>query len=109
MMMTGIVFVNRVKAGSIIRTDEGTYVFQYDNDYFTNQLAPAISLTLPKTQIKYESAALFPFFFGLLAEGVNKDIQCRLLKIDQDDDFTRLLKTAGSDTIGAVTIQEETK
>lgn len=35
------------------------------------------------------------FFFGLLSEGINKDIQCRLLKIDEDDDFTRLIQTAG--------------
>ncbi len=108
-MQRGIVFVNNVKAGTIELSDDGTYVFQYDDAYFINQSMPSISLTLPKTQMKYESGVLFPFFYGLLAEGVNKDIQCRLLKIDEEDDFTRLLKTAGSDTIGAITIREETK
>jgi len=48
---------------------------------------------------------LFSFFSGLLSEGINKDIQCRLLKIDENDDFTRLLKTAGEDTIGAITVK----
>jgi serine/threonine-protein kinase HipA len=48
---------------------------------------------------------LFAFFQGLLAEGINKDIQCRLLKIDENDDFLRLLQTAGNDTIGAVTVK----
>ena len=108
-MQSGIVFANNFKAGSIELSDEGKYVFQYDDVYFMNQNMPAISLTLPITQMKYESVVLFPFFYGLLAEGVNKDIQCRLLKIDEEDDFTRLLKTAGSDTIGAITIREETK
>jgi serine/threonine-protein kinase HipA len=51
---------------------------------------------------------LFPFFYGILSEGVNKDIQCRLLKIDEQDDFTRLLETAGEDTIGAITIKKIT-
>jgi serine/threonine-protein kinase HipA len=36
---------------------------------------------------------------------VNKDIQCRLLRIDENDDFTRLLQTAGDDTIGAITVK----
>jgi serine/threonine-protein kinase HipA len=36
---------------------------------------------------------------------MNKDIQCRLLKIDQEDDFTRLISTAGKETIGAITVK----
>ncbi len=50
----------------------------------------------------------FPFSTGMLAEGINKDIQCRLLKIDEKDDFTRLLKTAGDDGIGAIAVKEIT-
>jgi serine/threonine-protein kinase HipA len=49
---------------------------------------------------------LFPFFYGLLAEGENKDMQCRILKIDENDSFTRLLKTASEDTIGGVIVKE---
>lgn len=106
-MQRGTVFANGIKAGSIKRTDDSKYVFEYDNTYFANHNLPSISLTLPKTQARYEAGELFPFFCGLLAEGVNKDLQCRLLKIDEEDDFTRLLKTSGSDTIGAITIKEE--
>jgi len=108
-MQRGIVFANNIQAGSIEYSDNGKYIFQYDDAYFRNQNMPGISLTLPKTQKRYESNVLFPFFYGLLAEGANKDIQCRLLKIDEEDDFTRLLKTAGLDTIGAITIKEEAK
>jgi HipA-like protein len=61
---------------------------------------------LPKTQQTWQSPVLFAFFAGLLAEGINKDIQCRLLRIDEEDDFTRLLKTAGGDTIGSITVKE---
>jgi serine/threonine-protein kinase HipA len=49
---------------------------------------------------------LFPFFSGLLAEGNLKDLQCRLYRIDPNDDFTRLLKTTRYDVIGAVTVEE---
>ena len=107
-MQRGKVFVNGVAAGVIALSDEGLYSFEYLPDYYINPAMPAISLTLPKSQQRYDSSVLFPFFYGLLAEGVNKDLQCRLLKIDENDDFTRLLKTAGADTIGAITIKEET-
>jgi HipA-like protein len=105
-MAKGGVYINGLLAGTLEKGADGIYRFRYEDDYFYDNSRPAISLTLPKTNMLYESAGLFPFFYGLLAEGVNKDIQCRLLKIDEEDDFTRLLKTAGEDTIGAITIKE---
>ena len=108
-MRRGFVYANNVLAGIIEYSDEGWYSFRYDDTYFNDPKMPGISLTLPKKQKKYESNVLFPFFYDLLAEGINKEIQCRLLKIDEEDDFTRLLKTAAIDTIGAVSIHEEIK
>jgi len=107
-MQRGEVFVNGIRAGMIERQD-GKYFFFYADEYFKNPEMPGISLTLPKIKKEYESAFLFPFFEGLLTEGINKEIQCRLWKIDEEDGFTRLLKTAGKDTIGAVTIKEVVK
>ena len=53
---------------------------------------------------------LFPFFYNLLAEGKLKDIQCKELRIDKDDDFSRLILTTKENTIGSITIQkDETK
>jgi serine/threonine-protein kinase HipA len=105
-MAKGGVYINGLLAGTLEKGADGIYRFRYEDDYFYDNSRPSISLTLPKTIQAYESTDLFPFFYGLLAEGVNKDIQCRLLKIDEEDDFTRLLKTAGEDTIGAVTVKE---
>lgn len=102
--MKGAVYNNGILAGYLEKTGKG-YLFTYTENYYRNKENPPISLTLPKTQQKYESDNLFAFFQGLLTEGVNKDIQCRLLKIDENDDFTRLLHTAGEDTIGAVTVK----
>lgn len=104
--MKGVVYCNGIKAGILEKTTSGEYNFTYDNSYLENTSNPPISLTLPKTNEAYKSDALFPFFFGLLSEGVNKEIQCRLLKIDENDDFGRLLLTSGEDTIGAITVKK---
>ncbi|MFY0253830.1 HipA N-terminal domain-containing protein [Chitinophaga sp. 30R24] len=107
-MQKGAVYQNSLLAGYLEKRGPDDYQFIYDDDYLANPLLPAVSLTLPKTQQTYKSPVLFSFFAGLLSEGINKSIQCRLLKIDEDDDFTRLLRTASEDTIGAITIKEIT-
>jgi serine/threonine-protein kinase HipA len=105
--MKGLVYNNGILAGSIEKEQDGNYVFQYEDGYFANQQQPPISLTLPKSQKEYRSEKMFSFFYGLLSEGINKDIQCRLYKIDENDDFTRLLLTASHDTIGSITVKPE--
>src|ERR1700733_4442143 len=104
--MKGAVYNNGELAGYLDRDANGEYIFRYEDDYFNRGGSPSISLTLPKTQQAYRSDTMFAFFHGLLSEGINKDIQCRLLRIDEKDDFTRLLQTAGDDTIGAITIKQ---
>jgi HipA-like protein len=103
--MKGIVYCNGIKAGILEKNNSGGYRFSYFKEYTEDEKNPPISLTLPKTHFIYNSDVLFPFFFGLLSEGVNKEIQCRLLKIDEQDDFGRLLLTSAEDNIGAVTIK----
>lgn len=105
--MKGLVYNNGLLAGVIEKEAGGTYRFRYDDSYFINEKNPPISLTLPKSQQEYVAGELFPFFYGLLAEGVNKDIQCRLYRIDENEDFARLLLTAGDDAIGAITVKPE--
>ena len=108
-MSKASVFNNDELAGILEKVASDHYVFNYTDEYFANRDKSSISLSFPKTQKQYEAKELFPFFYGMLAEGINKDIQCRLLKIDEDDDFTRLIKTAGEDTIGAITVKELTE
>lgn len=99
------VFNNGILAGILEKQLNGTYSFEYDEVYLQNDKNPSISLTMPRSTKKYESEKLFAFFFGLLSEGVNKNIQCRLLKIDENDHFGRLLLTAQEDNIGAITLK----
>ena len=94
------------REAGILEQTSGGYRFSYASEYLADPKARAVSLTLPLRQEPYESAILFPFFTGLLAEGNLKEMQCRLYKIDSDDDFTRLLKTTRDDVIGAVTLEE---
>jgi len=102
--MKAEIYFNHILAG-ILEKKENNYMFSYDENYLKST-HPAISFSFPKHSNLYQSTSLFPFFFGLLSEGINKEIQCKAYQIDEKDEFTRLLKTAKNDTIGAITVQE---
>jgi serine/threonine-protein kinase HipA len=93
-------------AGMLTQLDDGSFVFRYDDAWWSTSGKPAISLTLPKKQQEYRADHLFPFFFHLLPEGANKEAVCFALRIDKEDHFGLLLQTAAHDTIGAVCIQK---
>lgn len=105
-MREALIYRNGILAGKLIEESRTSYIFQYNEEYYLNINLPAISLTMPKTQKAYRSDTLFPFFFNMLSEGVNKKLQCQLLRIDEKDHFGLLLATAGNDTIGPVTIRQ---
>lgn len=107
MSRRGLVFCQGRLAGKLEETERGKYIFSYDPAYLVTPSARPVSMTLPLRTQPYTAKRLFPFFAGLLAEGVLKEMQCRDLKIDESDTFGRLLKTAGHDTIGDVTVKED--
>ena len=96
------IYRNQILAGVLTEESRNSFMFQYDEAYFNNS---TISLTLPKTQMDYRSEYLFPFFFNMLSEGVNRKLQSTQLKIDEDDNFGLLMETAQYDTIGAITVK----
>lgn len=96
---------NKDYAGILTELSRTEYIFRYDDVYYADTNKPAVSLTLPKSQQEYTSPVLFPFFFNMLSEGVNRQLQHRLLKIDEQDNFGLLSATAQYDTIGAVTVK----
>lgn len=102
--MKALVSYNNIPAGELLKDPSG-YTFRYLDSYLINSDYPPVSLSFPKREAPYRSERLFPFFYGLLAEGENKDIYCKVLKIDKNDHFSLLLSTAGFDTIGAVTVR----
>ncbi len=100
------VYCRGILAGILSKDQASGYRFLYEPEYLNNSKCPSISLSFPKQKVQFDSPVLFPFFFGLLAEGDDKVLQCRVLKIDEDDHFTRLLKTCEAETIGGVTVKE---
>ena len=103
-MNKGIVYYRDIVAGTLTRDSDG-YTFRYDPMYLADSHFPDISATLPKSCTEYHSTFLFPFFYGLLAEGRQKDRQCRELHIDEKDHFTRLIETSACGAIGAVYVK----
>ena len=103
-MRKAIVLFKNEEAGILTQNDDGSFVFQYHNEWCVNNSKPSISLTLPKTEKEFHSQFLFPFFFNLLPEGPNKHLVCQLNRIDQDDYFGLLMYSAKNDSIGAVRI-----
>ena len=104
-MRKATVYRNGVLAGFLSEEADNKYVFKYEDNYFLDKELPSISLTLSKTQQEYQSEYLFPFFYNMLSEGVNRKVQTLQLRIDEDDDFGLLLATTQFDTIGAITIK----
>jgi HipA-like protein len=95
------------KAGMLTQHDDGSFTYRYDDLWVSDLSKPAISLTLPKNRQEYHTVHLFPFFYNMLPEGTNKQVVCRLLRIDRDDYFSLLMITARHDTIGAVTVKKK--
>lgn len=106
-MRKGNVFVHGVYAGKLTETGSGKYVFEYDEQYRLSAQASPVCIAMPLHTARYESDSLFPFFSNLLSEGENRQLQARLHHVDEKDDFGILLATAGSDTIGCVTVTAE--
>ena len=95
------VYVHDVEAGILVETDDRKYVFTYHDDYH----GEPVCLAMPVRKEPYRADHLFPYFFNMLSEGANREIQSMVHHIDRHDDFGIMLLTAQHDTIGAVTIK----
>ena len=102
MNRSGNVYVKNIFCGVVSETDAG-YSFVYNKDYLSNNLAEAVSLTLPLTDKIYQSKTLFAFFDGLIPEGWLLDIAEKNWKINYKDRMGLLL-TCCKDCIGAVSV-----
>lgn len=101
-MRSVTVYVGERESGVLSKFKNGTYEFRYTRQYRRDSTARSVAFTLPKSRAVHRSSVLFPFFYGLLAEGEQKEEQCRALRIDERDHFTRLAETCRRGVIGAV-------
>jgi len=100
------IYQNKILAGTLIEESRNSYIFIYEEKYFLDKNMPAISLTLPKNKREHRNDTIFPFFANNVAEGENLSIQIKAFKIDENDVFSLLERTAVYDTIGAVTVKK---
>ena len=105
-MRTAKVLFKNEEAGVLTQHDDGSFMFKYNDNWIHNQNKPGISLTLPKTEKEFHSSYLFPFFYNMLPEGSNKQVACRLNRIDPKDDFGLLMTVVSHDSIGAVRVNK---
>ena len=82
---SGRVYCSGSLAGRIERAPDG-YRFVYDAGYLALADAKPVSLTLPRRVEPFLSKVLFPFFYGLLAEGILKETQCPRAVTPQSQD-----------------------
>ena len=108
-MRSAEIYYKDVLAGILTETDEGQYIFQYENKYVTKYPNQLITFSMPVSETKYVDNRLFPFFEGLMPEGWLLDIASKNWKINSNDRMG-LLMACCQNCIGAVSvkpIQEE--
>ena len=112
-MRKGKVYYKDRLAGIIMETNEGDFIFQYDDQYVKEHPADFITFTMPiknstflkeEQLIKYTDRKLFSFFEGLIPEGWLLDIASKNWKINPNDRMGLLLACC-QNCIGAVSVK----
>ena len=103
-MRSGKVYYKDNLAGTITETNEGEYVFRYDQHYVKDHHNDFITFTMPVVNITYTDKRLFPFFEGLIPEGWLLDIASKNWKINKNDRMGLLLACC-QNCIGAVSVE----
>ncbi len=90
--------------GLLTETDDGTFTFQYDENYVDQYPNQFITFTMPVRKKEYKDKRLFAFFEGLIPEGWLLDIASKNWKINTNDRMGLLLACC-QNCIGAVSVQ----
>ncbi|MGF7138556.1 HipA N-terminal domain-containing protein [Roseimarinus sediminis] len=107
-MRQGKVFYKNIPAGIITETNDGDYVFQYDEAFVQNHPNDFITFTMPVSNQPYREKRLFPFFEGLIPEGWLLNIASESWKISKSDRMGLLLACCRN-CIGAVSVEPITE
>ncbi len=103
-MRQGKLYYKDFLAGIITETNEGDYLFQYDNNYIKEHSEQFITFTMPVRLESYKDNRLFPFFDGLIPEGWLLDIAIKNWKLNPNDRMGLLLACC-QNCIGAVSVK----
>ena len=102
-MRKGKVYYKEYFAGIISESNDGEFVFEYDEQYVVEHPSEHIIFTMPVTNELYIDNRLFPFFEGLIPEGWLLDIASKSWKINKNDRMGLLLACC-QNCIGAVSV-----
>ena len=103
-MRKGKVYYKEHFAGIVTETDDGEFVFRYDENFVADHPKEFITFTMPVTNKHYTDKRLFPFFDGLIPEGWLLDIASNNWKINKNDRMGLLLACC-ENCIGAVSVE----
>ncbi len=103
-MRKGKVYYKNHLAGIITETNEGEFVFQYDEQYVKDHPKDFITFTMPVSDKPYTEKRLFSFFDGLIPEGWLLNIASENWKINRNDRMGLLLACCRN-CIGAVSVE----
>ncbi len=98
------VFYQDYLAGTLTETDEGEYVFKYDNNYVQEHPQDFLTFSMPVRTDPFIENRLFPFFEGLIPEGWLLDIASKNWKLNRNDRMGLLLACC-KNCIGAVSVE----
>lgn len=104
-MREAIILYNNIKAGQLIETDDGDYVFAYNANYQVKYPEQFITFSMPVREESYKDNRLFPFFEGLIPEGWLLNIATKNWKLNPNDRMGLLLACC-ENCIGAVSVKQ---
>jgi serine/threonine-protein kinase HipA len=102
-MRRGNVYYKNDLAGIITETNDGDFIFQYEEHFVKEHPTEFITFTMPVTDKPYTDKRLFPFFEGMIPEGWLLDIASKNWKINRNDRMGLLLACC-QNCIGAVSV-----
>ena len=97
------IFYQDIKAGILTETDEGYFIFKYDEQYVIEYPHQFLTFTMPVIKYPYHDKHLFSFFEGLIPEGWLLDVAKTHYKINPNDRMGLLLACC-QNCIGAVSV-----
>jgi len=104
-MRSAEIYYKNILAGLLIETNDGTYSFEYTEDYIKMYPKQFLTFTMPVIHKKYIDRQLFPFFEGLIPEGWLLDIASKNWKLNPNDRMGLLLACC-QNCIGAVSVKQ---
>jgi serine/threonine-protein kinase HipA len=103
-MRRGKVYYKEYFAGILTETNDGDFVFQYEENYVKEHPFAFLTFTMPVEDKPYKDKQLFPFFEGLIPEGWLLEIASKNWKVNPNDRMGLLLACCRN-CIGAVSVE----